>query len=176
MHTLRHLLAVVSGCALLCTLMVLAGLEPAIAKASAQAKEQAYEAQFECTIPSGAQTCSVTMEQAIPAWMRLKITSVKGQIIMPSRVKSGFGLTIEFADPSAEGGVRSIRVTPTLVGPTEGRFYNIWAVDEKLDAVASRTDKLPAPRVLLSNPEGDPLYSQYGTVREGVLAGTLVPE
>ncbi|MFB3777640.1 MAG: hypothetical protein ACE141_08505 [Bryobacteraceae bacterium] len=170
---LRHLLAVVLGFGVIATLLVVTGSGPAVAKASAQAKEQVYEAQFECAIPAGAQSCSVAMERAIPAGKRLRITSVKANIIMPSRVKSGFGFTLEFGDPAAEGGVRSIRVTPTLVGPTEGRFYNIWAVDEKIDAVATRTEKFPAPRVQLNNPEGDPLYSQYGTVREGVLAGVL---
>ena len=174
MHTVWYRLSVVLGLTISNVLITVTGFGSGTAKAAAQAKEQAYEAQFECTIPAGGRSCSVTLEQAIPAGMRLKITAIKANIVVPSATKSNFEFTLVFGDPSAEGGVRSLRMTPTFVGPTEGRFYNNWAVDEKVEAVASRTEKYPTPSVQLSNPAGDPLYLQYGSIRDGVLAGTLV--
>ena len=174
MHTARFRFSVVLALAIFTVILAVTGFGSGVAGAAAQAKEQVYEAQFECTIPAGGRSCSVTLEQAIPAGMRLKITAVKASIVVPSATKSNFEFTLVFGDPSADGGVRTVRMTPTFVGPTEGRFYNNWAVDEKVEAVATRTDKHPAPSVQLSNPAGDPLYLQYGSIRDGVLAGTLV--
>jgi hypothetical protein len=164
MHRFRYCLAV----------LALAGLGPGVTKASAQAKDQAYEATFACTIPTGGTACSVTIDKEIPAGMRLRIAAVKARIVVPSATKSAFEFRIELGDPSEAGGIRSIRMTPTLVGPTEGRFYNVWAVDEKLEVFAYRTDKQPAPKVHLINPGGDPLYLQYGSIQEGALSGQLV--
>jgi hypothetical protein len=140
----------------------------------AQAKEQAYEAAFGCAISVGSPNCSATADKEIPAGMRLRVERVKARIVMPSRTKSEFTISVEVGDPAAPGGIRSIRLNPTLVGPTEGRFYNIWAVEEKVEGLAQRTEKSPAPKIVLSNPGGDPLYLQAGSIQEGSLSGRLV--
>ncbi len=164
MRTLTNVLVIVLGLAVLASAFT----------AVAQVKEQAYEAAFACAISTGSPNCSATADKEIPAGMRLQLAQVKARIVMPSRIKTAFEISIEIGDPAAAGGVRSIRLNPTLVGPTEGRFYNIWAVDEKLEAVAQKTQKNSAPKVLLSNPEGDPLYLQAGAIQEGSLTGRLV--
>src|SRR5512138_2324005 len=117
----------------------------------AQMKDQAYEAAFACSISVGSPNCSATADKEIPAGMRLHIGQIKARIVMPSRIKTAFEISVEIGDPAAPGGIRSIRLNPTLVGPTEGRFYNIWSVDEKVEAVAQRTEKNAAPKVFLSN-------------------------
>ena len=89
-------------------------------------------------------------------------------------IKSPFEFSIDVGDPSASGGVRSIKVTPKQVGTTEGRFFNIWAVDEKMEEIAYRTDKRPAPSFRLSSPDPDPAKLLNGAVQDGIVGGTLI--
>jgi hypothetical protein len=99
---------------------------------------------------------------------------IKARIVVPTVAKSGFDFYVDFGDPNATGGVRTIHAVPELVGRTEGGFYNIYTVSEKTQAFAYRTENLPAPKVHLNNPTGDPMHLQNGSIQDGVLGGSLV--
>ena len=68
----------------------------------------------------------------------------------------------------------SIHATPQLVGRTEGGFYNVYEVNEKVQAFAYKTANYPAPKVRLSNPTSDPLKLQNGAIQDGVVGGFIV--
>jgi hypothetical protein len=135
---------------------------------------QAYEGKFECAIPATGNTCTVAADSAIPAGKRIKLDSVKARIVVSSRTRSPFEAFIDVGDPAAEGGVRSIKITPTQSGRTEGGFFSIWTVNEKLDSFAYKTANCPAPKFRLSNPEPDPLKLLNGAVQDGVVSGSVV--
>jgi hypothetical protein len=162
------------GSAIFAVFLVANGAGPGVASAAPQANEQAYEAKFECSIPDASAQCSVTAGAAIPAGMRLRLDYVKARIVVPSRIKSPFEFSMDVGDPNASGGVRSIKVTPKQVGTTEGRFFTIWAVDEKVQDFAYRTDKCPAPTFRLNSPDPDPTKLLNGAVQDGVVGGALV--
>ena len=130
------------GAGVFCAILPVIGVTSGVAQ---QPKEQAYEAKFECTLLTTGDTCTVTADKPIPAGMRLRVEYVKARIVIPSRVRSPFAFSMDLGDPNASGGVRTVQVTPKQAGATEGRFFNIWAVDEKLSDIAYRTDKCPAP-------------------------------
>jgi hypothetical protein len=174
MHTFRNCLSVVLGLALSAAVLVVTGAGPGVAKDAPQAKEQVYEANFECAIPSSSADCSAAVDKEIPAGRRLRVESIKARIVVPSAIKSEFEFYVDFGDPSAPDGVHSIHVVPQLVGHTEGNFFNIFEVSEKVQAFAYRTEKYPAPKAHLSNPKGDPLHLQNGSIHDGVLGGQLV--
>ena len=174
MHTSRNYPSVVLGLAISAAALVATGVGPGVQRAASQVKEQAYEAQFECAIPSNSGNCSVTVDKEIPAGRRLRIESIKARIVVPTAIKSEFEFYVDFGDPGASGSVRSIHVVPALVGKTEGGFYNIYEVSEKVQALAYRTENYPAPKVHLSNPNGDPMHLQNGSIHDGVLGGHLV--
>jgi hypothetical protein len=174
MHTPGNCLSVVLGVAISATLLAVTGVGPGVAGAAPQVKEQVYEAQFECAIPSNSGNCSVTAGKEIPAGRRLRIEYVKARIVVPKAIKSEFEFYVDFGDPTAPGGVRAIHAVPELVGQTEGGFYNIYEVSEKVEAFAYRTENYPAPKVHLNNPNGDPMHLQNGAIHDGVLGGRLV--
>jgi len=174
MHTLRNCLLVVLGLAVSAALLVAIGAGPGVAKAAPQANEQVYEAKFECAIPSNSGNCSIAVDKEIPAGKRLRIEYVKASIVVPTSIKSEFEFYVDFGDPSTTGSVGSIHAVPELTGKTEGGFYNIFTVSEKVQVFAYRTGNYPAPKAHLSNPKGDPMHLQNGTVRDGVLGGHLV--
>ena len=174
MHTLRNCPSIVLGLAISAAALAVTGVGPGVAGAAPQATERVYEAQFECAIPSNSGNCSVTADKEIPAGSRLRIEYIKARIVVPTAIKSEFEFYVDFGDPSAPGGVRSIHVVPELVGQTEGGFYNIYAVSEKVQAFAYRTENYPAPKVHLNNPKGDPMHLQNGSIHDGVLGGRLV--
>lgn len=174
MPTSRSFLSVVLGLAISTALLVVTGAGPRVARAASQVNEQVYEADFECAIPSNSGSCSVTVDKEIPAGRRLKIEYIKASIVVPTAIKSEFEFYVDFADPSAPGSVRSIHAVPALVGRTEGGFYNRYEVNEKVEAFAYRTKDYPAPKVHLSNPNGDPMHLQNGAINDGVLGGHLV--
>jgi hypothetical protein len=173
MRTLRNCLSVVLGVAVAAAVLVVTGAGPDAAKGANQAKEQAYEANFECAIPAGSANCTVAADKEIPAGKRLRVESVKARIVMPTATKT-FEFYVELGDPSAPGGVRAMHVVPESAGKTEGGFYNIYAANEKVQAFAYRTASYPAPKVHLENPSGDPMHLQNGTIQDGVLSGFLV--
>jgi hypothetical protein len=150
------------------------GFGPGVASAAQQAKSQAYEAKFECALSTSSAECSIVADKPIPPGMRLKVEYFKARIVVPSRIKSPFVFSMDLGDPNAGGGVRSIKVTPKQVGTTEGRFFSIWAVDEKVEEFAYRTDKFPAPVFRLNSPDPDPTKLMNGAVQDGVVGGTLV--
>jgi len=174
MRTFRSWVALVVGAAIPAIFVAAKGMGPSVASAAPQVKEQAYEAKFECAIPNARAECSVTADKPIPAGMRLRLEYVKARIVVPSRIKSPFEFSMDVGDPNASGGVRSVKVTPKQVGATEGRFFNIWAVDEKVQDVAYRTDKCPAPTFRLKSPDRDPTKLLNGAVQDGVVGGALV--
>jgi hypothetical protein len=174
MHTLRNYLSVVLALAISAAVLVVTGAGPEVARAASQVKEQVYEANFECAIPGNSGNCSVTVGKEIPAGRRLRIEYIKARIVVPTAIKSEFEFYVEFGDPGAPGGVRSIHVVPELVGRTEGGFYNIYEVSEKVQAFAYRTGNYPTPKAHLNNPNGDPMHLQNGSIHDGVLGGHLV--
>ena len=174
MRTLRNCLSVVLGVAVAAAVLVVTGAGPDAAKGAPQAKEQAYEANFECAIPAGSANCAVAADKEIPAGKRLRVESIKARIVMPTATKTAFEFYVELGDPSAPGGVRAIHVVPESAGKTEGGFYNIYAANEKVQAFAYRTASYPAPKVHLENPSGDPTHLQNGTIQDWVLSGFLV--
>jgi hypothetical protein len=174
MDILRNCLSVVLELAISGAVLVATAVGPGVAGAAPQVKEQVYEAHFECAISSNSGNCSVTADKEIPAGSRLRIEYIKARIVVPTAIKSEFEFYVDFGDPTAPGGVRSIHVVSELVGQTEGRFYNIYAVSEKVQAFAYRTDNYPAPKVHLNNPKGDPMHLQNGSITDGVLGGRLI--
>ena len=174
MPTLRNCLSVVPGLVISAAVLVATGAGPGVARSASQVKEQVYEAKFECAIPSNSSNCSVTVDKEIPAGRRLKIEYIKARIVVPTATKSEFEFYVDFGDPSAPGSVRSIHAVPAPAGRTEGGFYNFYDVSEKVEAFAYRTGSYPAPKVHLSNPNGDPMHLQNGSIHDGVLGGHLV--
>ena len=174
MHMSRNHLSVVLGLAISGAALVATGAGPGVAGAAPQVKEQVYEAHFECAIPSNSGNCSVTADKEIPAGSRLRIESIEARIVVPAAIKSEFEFYVDFGDPSAPGSVRSIHAVPAPAGRTEGGFYNFYDVSEKVEAFAYRTGSYPAPKVHLSNPNGDPMHLQNGSIHDGVLGGHLV--
>ena len=174
MQTFRSWAPVAVGTAVFAVFLVSEGVGPRVASAAPQGNEQAYEAKFECRIPNASAECSVAADKAIPAGMRLRLDYVKARIVVPSRIKSPFEFSMDVGDPNASGGVRSIKVTPKQVGTTEGRFFSIWAVDEKVQDFAYRTDKCPAPTFRLNSPDPDPTKLLNGAVQDGTVGGALV--
>jgi len=174
MHTFKSRTPMLITAAIFAIFPVANGVGQSLANAAPQGKEQAYEAKFECRIPDAAAECSVTADQAIPAGARLRLEYVKARIVVPSRIRTPFEFFMDVGDPNASGGVRSIKVTPKQVGTTEGRFFSIWAVDEKVQDFAYRTDQCPAPRFRLSSPEPDPTKLLNGAVQDGTVGGALV--
>ncbi len=174
MKTFRSRGALVFGAVTLAAFFAVKGINPRAANAAPQASAQAYETKFECAIAPAATDCSAAAESAIPAGKRLRIDYIRARVVVPSRVKTPFEFYIELGDPGSAGGVRSIKATPTQSGRTEGGFFAIWAVNEKVDGFAYRTDKHPAPKFRLSSPEHDPLKLLNGAVQDGVVGGSLV--
>ena len=154
--------------------VVVMGVDPGVAGAAPQAASQAYEAKFECAIPDAGAECSVTADKPIPAGMRLRLEYVRARIVVPARIRSPFEFSMDVGDPGASGGVRTIKVTPKQVGATEGRFFNIWAVDKQVQDFAYRTSQCPAPAFRLSSPDPDPTKLLNGAVQDGVVGGALV--
>jgi hypothetical protein len=146
---------------------------PGAANAAPQASQQTYQAKFECSISPAAADC-IAAAGAIPNGRRLRIDSVKARIVVPSRIRAPFEFFVEVGDPAAPGGVRSVKATPAQTGRTEGGFFAIWTVDEKVDGFAYSTGACPAPRFRLSSPEHDPLKLLNGAVQDGVVSGSLV--
>ena len=174
MPRLRNYLSVVRGLAIFAAVLVATGVGPGVARVASQVKEQVYEAKFECAIPSNSGNCSVMADKEIPAGRRLRIEYIKARIVVPTAIKSEFEFYVDFGDPSAPGGVRSIHAVPALVGRTEGGFYNFYEVSEKVQDFAYRTENYAAPKAHLSNPNGDPMHLQNGSIQDGVLGGHLV--
>ncbi len=161
------------GVTVLAALLAVQSAGPPLGMA-AQGGDLAYQAKFECAIAAAAADCSAVANSAIPAGKRLSIGYVRARIVVPSRVRTPFELFIDVGDPGTPGGVRSVRATPTQSGRTEGGFFAIWTVNEKVEGFAYRTEKCPAPTVRLSSPEHDPLKLLNGAVQDGVMAGSLV--
>jgi hypothetical protein len=174
MHTFRSDRAALLGLAISAAALVVTAVGPGAATAGTVAKEQLYEAKFDCAIPLTATTCSVTLDKKIPAGKRLRIEYVKARLMIPNAVRSGFEFAVDYGDPGAAGSVGSIKVVPQSAGRTEGGFFAIWAVNEKVQAYAYRTANYPAPKVHLTNPTGDALHLQNGSIQDGVLGGHLV--
>jgi hypothetical protein len=174
MHEFRSWVPVVPAALIFAAFLAVQGSGPGVANAAPQAGGQSYAAKFECAIAPAAADCSAAADNAIPAGRRLKIESVKARIVVPSRVKAPLEFFIDVGDPGAPGGVRSIKATPTQSGRTEGGFFAIWAVDERVEGFAYRTEKFPAPKFRLSSPEHDPLKLLNGAVQDGVVGGSLV--
>ena len=160
--------------ALAAALLGVTAFGPGVVNAAPQANQQAYQAKFECAIAPAAADCSAAAPNAIPNGRRLRIESVKARIVVPGRVRTPFEFFIDVGDPAAAGGVRSIKATPTQSGRTEGGFFAIWTVDEKVEGFAYATANCPAPRFRLSSPEHDPLKLLNGAVQDGVVSGSLV--
>jgi hypothetical protein len=171
MQTFRNWAPVIFGPAIFAAFLVV-DVAPGVAEAAPRAKERVYEGKFECAIPANGTDCSVTVDRAIPAGMRLRIDYIKARIVIPSR--SSFEFSVEVGDPGASGGVRATPIVPTAAGRTEGGFYSIWAVNETSQAFAYRTEKCPAPKFHLNNPKGDPLKLQNGSIQDGIVGGSLV--
>ena len=174
MHTFRNSLSVVLGLAICAAVLVATSDGPAAARAASQVKEQVYEANFECGIPSNGGNCSIAADKEIPAGKRLRIEYIKARIVVPTAIKTEFEFYVDFGDPSAPGSVGSIHVVPGPAGRTEGGFYNFFEVNEKVQTFAYRTADYPAPKAHLSNPKGDPMHLQGGSIHDGVLGGYLV--
>jgi hypothetical protein len=174
MQTCKSYPSVFLGLAVSAAVLVVAGIGPGAATTSAQEKDQAYEAKFECAIPLTGTTCVVALDKKIPAGKRLKIEYVKARLLMPNAIKSAFDFYVDFGDPGGTNGVGSIHIVPASGGRTEGGFFGIWIVDEKVDAFAYRTADFPAPKVHLTNTNGDPMHLQNGNIQDGVLGGHLV--
>jgi hypothetical protein len=173
MHTFRNCRSLVLGLTISAAVALVTAAGPGVAGTAPQAKEQVYEAKFECAIPANAASCSVAADKEIPTGVRLKLEYIKARIVLPTATKS-FEFSVDFGDPGATDSVGSIHVVPELVGKTEGGFYNIYAVNEKVQAYAYRTGSYPAPKAHLNNPNGDPMHLQNGTIQDGVLGGHLV--
>ena len=174
MHLFRSYPSVVLGLAISAAVLVVTGVGPGAATAGTPATEQVYEARFDCSIPLTGTTCSVTLDKKIPAGKRLRIEYIKARLMVPSSVRSSFEFYVDFGDPGAAGSVGTIHAVTVSAGRTEGGFFNIWAVDEKAQAFAYRTANYPAPRVHLSDPSGDPLHLQNGSIQDGILGGHLI--
>ena len=174
MNTFRNCLSVVLGLAISAAVLVVTGAGPGGASAAPRVKERVYQAKFECAIPAGSADCSVTVDKEIPAGMRLRMEYIKARVVVPAAAKTSFEFYVDLGDPSATGGVRSIHVVPKFVDTTDGKFYNIYAVSETVQAFAYRTGNYPAPKVHLNNPTRDPLNLQNGSNRDGILGGYLV--
>lgn len=101
MRTLRNCLSVVLGVAVAAAVLVVTGAGPDAAKGAPQAKEQAYEANFECAIPAGSANCAVAADKEIPAGKRLRVESIKARMVMPTATKTAFEFYMELRDPSA---------------------------------------------------------------------------
>jgi len=174
MSRFRNNLAAVVGLAVSAAVLMVTGAGPGAATAAPKAKEQVFEAKFECAIPSGSTSCAVAADKQVPASRRLRLEYIKARLVIPVAAKTGFDFYVDYGDPSAAGGVGTIHATPQFVSRTEGGFFNIYTIDEKVQTFAYRTVAYPAPKVRLNNPTGDPLNLQNGTIQDGVLGGTLV--
>jgi len=130
MRTLRNCRSVVLGVAVCRRVLVVTGAGPDAAKSAPQAKEQAYEANFECAIPAGGANCTVAADQrdsrrqASSEWSLSKAADRNA-----TATKTAFEFYVELGDPSAPGGVRAIHVVPDVRGQDRGGFYNIYAAN-----------------------------------------------